>query len=201
VPGPSPLPWAGLALAVFAGTVALGLLRRAAPALAAVLAGLVAVDVTHSALIAAANADGRFAAFLWGNIIQIVVWLGAAAGVVLAARRSDTGFYLVVSAGMLIAVLGGLPDLAVLARSGAPVVGPVTVARVLTAVTLGAGLGLGPAVWLALRRRATRDAPAARASADAVSAGAEGDGPPTAGAATADGAAAGPVAAAEAAGP
>ncbi|OAA20269.1 hypothetical protein UG55_108012 [Frankia sp. EI5c] len=154
IPGPSPLPWAGLALAVFAGTVALGLLRRAAGTVAVALAlgGLLAVDVTHSALIAAANADGRLDAFLWGNVVQIAGWLVAAAGVALTARRSDTGRYLAVSAGVLLAVLGGVPDLGVFARSGAPVVGPLALARVLTAVTVGLGLGLGPAVWLALRR-------------------------------------------------
>ncbi|MEX5632024.1 hypothetical protein [Parafrankia sp. FMc2] len=154
VPGPSPLPWVGLSLAVLVGTVALGFVRRAGWPLALALAGLVAVDVAHSALIALANADGRLDAFFWGNAVQIVVWLCGLAGAVLIARRSEIGRYLAVSVGLLLAVLGGVPDLGVFVRSGAPIVGPIMLARVLTAVTLGAGLGLGTAVWLALRRQA-----------------------------------------------
>ncbi|CAI7973938.1 conserved membrane hypothetical protein [Frankia sp. Hr75.2] len=153
IPGPSPLPWAAGTVAVLAGTAALGLLRQARWPLAAVLAGLVAADATHSALVAAANADGRLDAFVWGNAVQIAVWAGALAGAVLVVRRSPTGLYLAVSAGLLIAVLGGLPDLGVFVRSGTPVVGPVLVVRVVTAVTLGAGAGLGLAVWLTLRRQ------------------------------------------------
>ncbi|WP_250292997.1 hypothetical protein [Frankia sp. CiP1_Cm_nod1] len=156
VPGPSPVPWLVLAVATAAATAASGLYRRRDTVLAVAVTAIVGVDVTHSALIACSRASGRLSGFVYGNIVEMAAWLLGLAAAVLLVRRASAGRYLAGSAGFVIAVTGGFGDLDVLYRSSAPIAGPMGLARTLTAVTIGIGLGLLGATALASRRRASR---------------------------------------------
>ncbi|WP_322781134.1 hypothetical protein [Frankia sp. Cas4] len=157
VPGPSPAPWVVLAIALAAGVVALGLLRRAGRALAAAVTTIVAADVTHSVLIAFSRADSRLSGFLLGNTVEMVAWTLGLVAAVLLVRGSTTGVYLAATAGFVIAMVGGFADIGLLYRSGAPVAGSLVLARTLTTVTIGIGVGLLGAVTVVTRRHGWRE--------------------------------------------
>ncbi|KLL10935.1 hypothetical protein [Protofrankia coriariae] len=156
VPGPSPVPWLVLTVAVAAAVAASGLYQRRDAALAAAVTVIVGVDVTHSVLVACSRASGRLSGFVYGNIVEMTAWILGLAAAVLLLRRSSAGRYLAGTAGFVIAMVGGFGDLGVLYRSSAPIAGPIGLARTLTAVTIGIGLGLLAATALASRQRASR---------------------------------------------
>jgi hypothetical protein len=154
VPGPSPLPWVALAFGLGVGVAACGLARRRWGVLLAVAAAAaVAADVTHAALAAAADAGDPLGAFVWGNTVVALVWVGGLAAAVLLLRRSVTGLYLAAACGFVLALVGGFADVGVLYRSGAPVAGPLGLTRAAVAASVGLGLGLVAAVALAGRRQ------------------------------------------------
>lgn len=146
VPGPSPLPSWLLALAATAAVPAVAFLRRGA---ARTLAGLTVlcllVSVTHSAASAAEVAGGPgagVAAFVSGNLPLMTGWFAAAVGTVQLWRGRSTGLYVAAFAGAVIAVLGGLLDVAAFGSSQVPAAGPAWFGRLTTALSLGLGLGL-----------------------------------------------------------
>jgi hypothetical protein len=139
-------------IAVAAGVAVTGLLRRAGVALAAAVTTIVVADITHSVLIAFSRADSRLSGFILGNTVEMVAWALGLVAALLLLRGSITGVYLAATAGFVIAMVGGVGDIGLLYRSGAPVAGPVILARALTAVTIGVGLGLLCAVAVVTRR-------------------------------------------------
>ncbi len=54
-------------------------------------------------------------------------------------------------------MVGGFADIGLLYRSGAPVAGPLVLARTLTTVTIGIGVGLLGAVTVVTRRHGWRE--------------------------------------------
>ncbi|MGF7239229.1 MAG: hypothetical protein ACQSGP_30370 [Frankia sp.] len=156
VPGPAPTPWVALALGAAALTIALAVGRRTfRPSLAAVLLVLVAADVAHSVGIAADRAgssSARWHGFLTGNSLQLVAWTAGVLAVIALARRRINALWVAGMVGAVLALADGLPDAGVLYRSSAPFAWPLSVARALTAITVGLGFGLLAAVALALRR-------------------------------------------------
>ena len=154
VPGPSPAPWVALAVAAFAGTAALGLLRRWGRPLAAVVGVLLAADLVHAGGAAFAGGGGLSALgrMVTGSFYSMVGWVLAAVALRLLARGRVDGLYAGVFAGLSIAVFGGLLDSATLWRSAAPFALPLDVARACIAVAAGGGFGLAAACLLVIRR-------------------------------------------------
>ena len=145
VPGPSPWPWYAFGAVVALGVVALARSRHWGRALATGAVGIVVVDAVHSLGVALDRQGGfgdRTAFFLKGNAIEIVAWAAAVACAVLLFRRRPAGAYLLPVPTLVIAILGGLADQAVLHRSSAPYDFPLWTDRVLTSLTLGLGIGL-----------------------------------------------------------
>ncbi len=157
VPGPSPVPWFALEIAVAAAVVTLGLLRRGNFVLAMAVTTIVAADIVHSVLIAFSRADGRLSGFFFGNTVETVVWVLGLIAAVLLVRRSVVGLYLAATAGFVIAMIGGFGDVGVLYRSSAPIAGPIGLARTLTATTIGIGFGLLGAAAAASRQQRWRE--------------------------------------------
>lgn len=155
VPGPSAVPWLGLALLLFVLTAALAITRRWAAALAAAVVVLVAVDLLHVAGTAAFSADGFGTALgrtLGGSIMSIAGWVVGGAAVWLLARGRPEGLFAAGAAGIFVAVNGGLADLSDLSRSQLPFGWPEPLARGAVAVAIGVGLGLVVAAFLGVQR-------------------------------------------------
>ena len=165
VPGPSPLPWAALAVVLFVITVlacaALGWGGAAFRRLCAAAVVLVlAVDVVHAfgtAWIVEASTATRVARAVASSPAVLVGWVAAVAALVLLAKRGGEreaeGVLAGAFAGVVVAVFGGLVDRAALSRSHMPFAGPATLARLCVAVSLGLGTGMAVVAVLALRGR------------------------------------------------
>jgi hypothetical protein len=156
VPGPSPAPWYALASGLAALVVAASFGRRPSRRLAAIVALLVLVDLAHIAAKALSSAEGFGAgvgAILPGSFFSIAAWLVAGFAVRLLLRGSPDGPFAAAFAGAVIALFGGLADIADLSRSQLPVAVPDVVARLFVSSSLGIGLGLVLAAVLLLRRR------------------------------------------------
>lgn len=164
VPGPSPLPFLLLAVALGAGIVAFALLRRrgATPVrepvrhtwMGIALIALVIVDALHLFGIAfgihgsIGSAMGRV---LSVGFVSIIIWVVGAVAIVLLWQGRTDSLYLVTLCAAVITFVGGLSDLAVLSRTSVPFAFGVGVARVCVAATLGLGVGLAAAGVLLTR--------------------------------------------------
>jgi len=156
VPGPSPTPWYLLAVGLAALVVAAGLGRRSHLRLAGIVALLIGVDLAHIAAKAAAGAGGIGAgvgAILSGSFFSIAAWLVGGFAIRLLLRDSDDGPLAAAFTGAVIALLGGLADIADLSRSQLPVAVPDAIARLFVTLSMGVGVGLVLAALLVLRRR------------------------------------------------
>jgi hypothetical protein len=155
-PGPSSVPWWVVIGVVFVGCSLLPRLRRWRAAVALAAVGLVGADVVHTlgiALVKEGSASQRWTAFAVGSWVDVVGWVvGLVAAALLLRKRIVSGFFLVGGAGALLAVIGGFGDLSTLNRSTAPFSWSVGLARAVTALTIGAGLGLVATAALGLRR-------------------------------------------------
>ena len=155
VPGPSPAPMWLLAAALAIGMVLIG--RRRSPFISVAIATgtLVLVDLVHSFGIGFANA-GTFAQQLGrtfsGSTVSIPAWIVGAGAVWFLLHKKVDGFFAAVFCGLIIAVVGGLADITVLARSQVPFAFPGSVARPLVAASLGLGIGVAIASGLAIRQ-------------------------------------------------
>jgi hypothetical protein len=156
VPGPSPLPWVVLIGVFVVAGVLIGRSRRWAPALSALVALLIAVDVIHSVGIAFA-AGGTTASHLsrlvTGSLLSLPVWGVGLLAIRQLSRKDLDGALAAAFAGVFIALLGGLSDVSVLFRSEVPFAFSVSVARLLVALTIGLGGGIVAASVVLLVRR------------------------------------------------
>jgi hypothetical protein len=150
VPGPSPWPWAVLALVTFAAVVAAASSGRPGLlALAALLA--VAADLTHTAASFAAS-TASLATKLYAGSTSLAGWVVAAlAALRLLRGRTDTGYVYLLLAGVFVALAGALPDLGALARSQLPSALDPLATRAAIALSFGLGAGLVAAGLLGLR--------------------------------------------------
>jgi hypothetical protein len=158
VPGPSAVPWYGVAGVLAALGVAAGLLRRNwAPALAAALTVLLLADVVHALGIAGAAPGGLGtkvgAVFTDNGAYTVVGWVVGVAAIVMLLRRKPDGLFLAMFAGLVVVLFAGIADSAVLRRSEVPFAWDANVARVTVSVALGLGLGVIGGSALALRRQ------------------------------------------------
>lgn len=167
VPAGSPMPWYLLALGAGALGVATGFARAPRWVAASSLVLLVAVDVVHGAG-AATVVTGEGAA-RWGAIVEEIVpsavaWVLGLYGAVRWWRGALDGAWLGLFSAAVIALLGGLSDVAALSRSQLPNGLPGGVARASVAVALGLGTGL--VVSMGRQVRAQRAAAAASTEVD-----------------------------------
>ena len=155
IPGPSGSPWLAVAAVLAALVVVVDLLRPTRVFLAATVGLLVALDLFHIAGKAAAGSGG-FAAgvggVLSGSFFSIAAWAAGGLAVRLLLRGSSDGPFAAAFAGAVIALFGGVADLADLTRSQVPFAFSDLLARLLVSLSLGLGLGLVSAAVIRLRR-------------------------------------------------
>ena len=154
VPGPSPLPWLVLALALLAGVAGLARRQPWGPALAIVVALLVAADVVHALGIGFSRAGPigtKLAEAAAGSFLSIIGWACGVVAVAMLARRRPVGLLAGGFAGLFIALFGGVADLSDLTRSQVPFAWGPNLARLLVSVSLGGGLGLVGAAVVGVR--------------------------------------------------
>lgn len=155
VPGPAPVPWLLGAAALLALVAALGLRDSRFVVVAVVLALLLGTDIAHAFGIgfASAGSVGRRVLLSVGSgIYALVGWIAAVWGARLLLQRRREGFYFAVAAGVLVALFGGLAELADLTKSQVPFAWGAGASRLFVALALGLGLGVTAASWLSLRR-------------------------------------------------
>jgi hypothetical protein len=151
-PGPSPLPWFALILVSLALVVVVG--RRAAwgPALAAITALLLAIDVFHVIGLGLANAGDlgyRLTKSITQSPYEPLAWAVGILAIVWLRRGRSDGLSLAALASLQIALLGGIGDLNALSRTVVPFGFGANLARL--AVALSAGLGFGITAVAAMR--------------------------------------------------
>ncbi|MEU4443561.1 hypothetical protein AB0K14_08780 [Actinosynnema sp. NPDC050801] len=148
-PGPNPLWWLLITLALAVGGYFLG--RRRA-LLAAGVVVVTAGHVWHAVGSTLAVTGQSFVPLLLGaSGVGLVAWPLTAVAVVAAVRRKPaTAFVAAVVGAML--VVAGIPDFDSFRFSRLPFAGPADVDRLLVALTLGGGLGLAAGGFDYLRR-------------------------------------------------
>ena len=144
-PGPSPLPWIAVILVSLALVVVIG--RRAAwdRSLAAITAGLLAIDVFHVVGLGLANAGSlsyRLTKAITQSPFEPLAWAVGILAIVWLRRGRPDGLSLAALAGLQIALLGGLGDINALARTVVPFGFGANVARLVVALSTGLGLGI-----------------------------------------------------------
>ncbi|MEW6475191.1 MAG: hypothetical protein AB1679_23290 [Actinomycetota bacterium] len=151
IPGSSPVPWLVIAGLLLAATVAAFRRRPSGPAIAVAAGLLLTLDVVHAlgtSFAVTAPASDQLARALTSSVISPVAWILGGVGVWMLLT-SRPGLPLVAGAAAIVALSGGLADLADLSRSQIPFAWSAPAARLLVATSLGAGLGLAVACLLA----------------------------------------------------
>jgi hypothetical protein len=144
-PGPSPLPWVALIFASLALVVVVGRGAAWGPGLAAITAGLLAVDVFHVVGLGLANAGSlgyRLTKSITQSPFEPLAWAVGTLAIVWMARWRSDGLSLAALAGLQIALLGGVGDLSALSRSEVPFGFGAGLARLAVALSVGLGFGL-----------------------------------------------------------
>lgn len=152
-PGPSPLPWYVLIVALIAAVVLVGRRPDWARGLAAVTAVLVAVDVFHAFGLGLANAGDlgdRIVKSVTQAPLALLDWAAGALAIVWLRRRRSDGLPVAVLAGLLVALLGGVSDVDALSRSQVPFGFGAGLARLTVALSIGLGFGLAISAGLRL---------------------------------------------------
>ena len=151
-PGPSPLPWFALILVALAVVVVVGRGAAWAPAVAAILALLLAIDVFHVVGLGLANAGDigyRLTKAITQSPYEPLAWLVGILAIVWLRRGRFDGLSLAALSGLQIALFGGVGDLAALSHTVVPFGFGANLARL--AVALSTGLGFGIAAVAAMR--------------------------------------------------
>lgn len=141
VPGPTPWPWALVAVVAFAAVLAAG--WRGQFGLLAVLVGVaVAADIVHTAGAFAASTAPALAK-AYAAIISAGGWAVAIVALWQLRRgRLQAGRILLLLAGTFLAFAGALPDVGALASSQLSSTLDPALSRAAIALTLGVGLGM-----------------------------------------------------------
>jgi hypothetical protein len=140
-PGPSPLPYYTLIIAIVA-VLAFALWRIARLSVLA-LTLLTLADITHTIGVAADQAQTTLLDGLIKYPALDILWLVAlAAAALIPTRREHLGLVGALLTAGWMTLVGGLADLNVLASSTAPFAWPISLDRLLTALETGIGLSL-----------------------------------------------------------
>jgi hypothetical protein len=152
VPGPSPWPWVALAFGLAVAAIVAGRQSRWPLLLALGLGLLILVDVIHT-IGTWADLRSSLVQKVSGSAITTAGWVVGVLAIwqLVKGRLSSGLFYLLFSAS-LIAVVGGLGDLATLGRSQLVGVLPDALTRAAVAVKAGLGLGLVLAALVRMRQ-------------------------------------------------
>ena len=176
IPGPSKMPWIGVAVAVGLGFAALVLgpgsrrTRLATISMVAALAVLVVFDIGRLAGLAS-SVDSSLGRAAGQNLQAVAGWVTAVAAIVLLLRGDQrAGPALAAGAGVLFA-LGGLGDIDILSSSQVASDAPMWFNRLTVAMALALGLGLlvaafAPLVTPSSTARAPAEAPPRAVPAD-----------------------------------
>ena len=153
-PAPSPAPF--IAAMIGAGVLVL-LAARRSPYLVLGVVGaiLIAVDLVHTFGIGLANAGTgteRVAKMFSTGVVSLPAWLVGIAGIWFLRRRRVDGFFALVFAGLIVAVVGGVADVSALSQSQVPFAFGIGLVRWLVAASLALGLATAAASALAIRR-------------------------------------------------
>lgn len=141
VPGPSPWPWALLALAAFAVTLTAGW-RGWLGLLALLVVVAVAADLAHTVGAFAAS-TAPVLAKAYAGLISVGGWVAAVVAVWQLRRgRLQAGRLLLLLAGTFLAFAGALPDVGALASSQLASTLDPALSRAAIALTLGVGLAM-----------------------------------------------------------
>jgi hypothetical protein len=150
VPGPTPWPWALLAVVAFAVVLAAGW-RNQLGLLAVLVLVAVAADLVHTAGAFAAS-TAPVLAKAYAAIISVGGWVAAVVAVWQLRRgRMQAGRVLLLLAGTFLAFAGALPDVGGLASSQLSSTLDPILTRAAIALTLGVGLGMIAASLLSQR--------------------------------------------------
>jgi hypothetical protein len=155
VPGQSPGPWLLLALGLAVVAAALGVFGYWGLPLAVLVAVLTINDFYHAVGIAWSFSGGfwtKVGKLFSGSFYSTIGWVLGILAVWLLAKRRVDGLYAAVFAGISAALFTGLLDITVLSRSQAPFNGLIGVDQLTVAVSLGLGVGVATAAFVALRR-------------------------------------------------
>lgn len=155
VPGPNPLPWILLALAVGGGTLFVVARTTNPRVLVGGTALLLVIDVLHAfgvALSAAGSLGSRISGAFSANPWAILAWVVAGVGLAWLRWRKPGGLLFLGGAALVMAYEGGMADLNVLARSQIPFVSASSMAQAFVAISLGLGAGLAAAAALTYLR-------------------------------------------------
>jgi lysylphosphatidylglycerol synthetase-like protein (DUF2156 family) len=151
-PGPSPLPWFALILVSLAVVVVIGRGAAWAPAVSAILALLLAIDVFHTVGLGLANAGSlgfRLTKAITQSPYEPLAWVIGVLAIVWLRRGRSDGLSLAALSGLQIALFGGIGDLNGLSRTVVPFGFGANLARL--AVALSTGLGFGITAVAAMR--------------------------------------------------
>jgi hypothetical protein len=142
VPGPSPWPWALIAVALFVAALAAAGGYRRPKVLAIVALVAVAADMVHTAG-ALLVSTAPFAAELYGTVTSAAGWVVAGlAAWRLLRGRADSGLLYLLLGGVFLTLAGALPDLPALGRSQLASAFGSVVTRAAITVTLGLGAAM-----------------------------------------------------------
>jgi hypothetical protein len=145
VPGPSPLPWAALAVAIAALVLLVRLVSRGgwqARALAGITALAVATDVVHT-VGTWVGSTAPIVTQIYGSATSFAGWLVAAIAIQrLLTGKLEAGRTFMLLAAIFLALAGAAPDAPALARSQVASGLDPTLTRAAISATLGLGAGM-----------------------------------------------------------
>ena len=166
VPGPSPLPWAALAVAIAALVLLVRLVSRGgwqARALAGVTALAVATDVVHT-VGTWVGSTASIVTQIYGSATSFAGWLVAAIAIHrLLTGKLEAGRTFMLLAAIFLALAGAAPDAPALARSQVASGLDPTLTRAAISATLGLGAGMLLVALLGRQTWGSRPAPAGAA--------------------------------------
>jgi hypothetical protein len=153
VPGPSPWPWAAVAVLLVGAVLLAGGSRWQAQTLAAVAGIAVLADAVHTAG-AWLGTPAPILTQLYSNASSFAGWVVAGFAIYrLLTGRVDAARPYLLLAAIFLALAGAAPDVPSLARSQLPSGLDPTLTRVAIATTLGLGIGLAIAALLGRQLR------------------------------------------------
>ncbi len=175
VPPAGAAPWVAVAVVLGLAAAAAGWPRSWPALLSGMVAILIAVDLVHSTGLAAFDASGTgevLLRLLGRNTVAPVVWALGIWSIAGLQRGEDRAVLVAIGVAIVIALVGGLSDVAALTRSQLPFAYAPVTARAAVAASMGLGVGIAAGGVVALRRHlpvSARPAPARSSPPPALS--------------------------------